>query len=86
MKDIDYKLKLTMDINAMESLLSRVSFVGLTGNVSFDKDGDRQSALYDIVNFQQVQEGHTKRLEQVVVGKWKENGPHAKRLHFSQNI
>ncbi|XP_020604818.1 extracellular calcium-sensing receptor-like [Orbicella faveolata] len=85
-KDIDYKLKRTMDINVKKGLLSRVSFVGLTGNVSFDKDGDRQSVLYDIVNFQQVEEGHTKRLEQVVVGKWKENEPHAKRLHFSQEI
>ena len=85
-KDIDCELKLTMDINAMKSLLSRVSFVGLTGNVSFDKDGDRQSVLYDIVNFQQVVVGHTKRLEEVVVGKWKENEPRAKRLHFSQNI
>ena len=85
-KDIDCELKLTMDINVMKSLLSRVSFVGLTGNVSFDKDGDRQSVFYDIVNFQQVDEGDTKRLEEVVVGKWKENEPHAKRLHFSQNI
>ena len=85
-KDIDYKMKLTMDINVMKSLLSRVSFVGLTGNVSFDKDGDRQSVMYDIVNFQQVEESHTKRLEQVVVGKWKENEPHVKRLHIGQNI
>ena len=85
-KDIDYKLKPTMDIKVMKSLLSRVNFVGLTGNVSFDKDGDRQSVLYDIVNFQQVKEGHTKRLEQVVVGKWKENESQAKRLHLSQNI
>jgi len=85
-EDVGYKLKLTMDINVMKSLLSRVSFAGLTGNISFDKDGDRRSVLYDIVNFQQVEEGHTKRLEQVVVGKWKENEPHAKRLHISQNI
>ena len=87
-KDIDYKLKPTMDINVMKSLLSRVSFVGLTGNVSFDKDGDivvKQMA-YDIVNFQQVEEGHTKRLRQVLVGKWKENELHAERLHFSQHI
>jgi len=85
-KDIDYKLKLTMDINVMKSLLSRVSFAGLTGNVSFDKDGDRQSVLYDIVNFQQVEEGHTKRLEQILVGNWKDNEHHAKRLHFVQEI
>ena len=87
-KGIDYKLKPTMDINVMKSVLSRVSFVGLTGNVSFDKDGDivvKQMA-YDIVNFQQVEEGHTKRLRQVVVGKWKENELHVKRLHFSQYI
>ena len=85
-KDINYKLKLTKDINVMENLLSRVSFSGLTGNVSFDKDGDRQSVFYDIVNFQQVEEGHTKRLEQVLVGNWKDNKHHAKRLHFFQEI
>ena len=85
-KDIDHKLKLTKDINVMKSLLSRVSFAGLTGNVSFDKDGDRQSVLYDIVNFQQLEEGHSKRLEQVLVGNWKENEHHAKRLHFFQDI
>ena len=84
--DTEYKLKLTMDINMMKSLLSRVSFAGLTGNVSFDKYGDRRSVLYDIVNFQQVEENHTMRLEQVVVGNWKENESHAKRLHLSQNI
>ena len=85
-KTIEHKIRLTMDINVMKSHLSRVSFAGLTGNVSFDKDGDRQSVLYDIVNFQQVEEGHTKRLEQVVIGKWKEGENHAKRLHFFQEI
>ena len=86
--DVDYKLKSTMDINVMESRLSRVSFVGLTGNVSFDKNGDIVviEMVYDIVNFQQVVEGHTKRLREVLIGKWKENEPHAKRLHFSQTI
>ena len=82
----DYKLEVSTDINVMKGLLSKVSFVGLTGNVSFNKDGDRQSVLYDIVNFQQVEEGHTKRLEQVVIGKWKESENHAKRLHFFQTI
>ena len=87
-KDIDYKLKPTMDINVMKSLFSRVAFVGLTGNVSFDEDGDvvvKQMA-YDIVNFQQVVEGDTKGLRQVLVGKWKEDEHHAKRLHFFQYI
>ena len=87
-KHVDYKLTPTMDINVMKSLLSKVSFDGLTGNVSFDKDGDIVviSMVYDIVNFQQVEEGHTKRLRQVLVGKWKENEPHAKRLDFFQKI
>ena len=87
-KDIDYKLKSTMDIDVMKSRLSRVSFAGLTGNVSFDKDGDTvvKKMAYDIVNFQQVVEGHTKRTRQVLVGQWIENEPHAKRLHFSHNI
>jgi len=85
-KNNEHKIRLTMDIDVMRSLLSRVSFAGLTGNVSFDEDGDRESVLYDIVNFQQVEEGHTNRLEQVVVGKWKENESHAKRLLLSQEI
>ena len=87
-KDIHYKLKRTMDINVMKSLLSKVSFAGLTGNVSFHKDGDAvvKKVAYDIVNLQQVVEGHIKRLRQVLVGKWKENEPHAKRLHFFQKI
>ena len=87
-KHVDYKLKPTMDINVMKRLLSKVSFVGLTGNVSFDKDGDVVviKMVYDIVNFQQVKEGHTDHLKQVLVGKWKENEPHAKRLDFFQKI
>ena len=85
-KDIDSELKLTMDINVMKNLLSRVSFFGLTGNVSFDKEGDRRSALFDIVNFHQVEEGRSKGPTEILVGKWKANEHHAKRLHFSQNI
>ena len=38
-------------LNEMQSLLFRVNFTGLTGNIFFDKFGDRQSAYYDIVNF-----------------------------------
>ena len=85
-KNNENKIRLTMDIDVMKSLLSRVSFAGLTGNVSFDEDGDRESVLYDIVNFQQVEEGHNTRLEQILVGKWKENESHEKRLHLSQEI
>ena len=85
-KSIKDTSRLAMDINLMKSSFSRVSFIGLTGNISFDKDGDRRSVLFDIVNFQQVEEGLSKRLTQILVGTWKENEHHAKRLHFSQKI
>ena len=87
-KDIDNKLKLTKDINVMKSRLARVSLAGLTGNISFDKDGDTvvEKMAYDIVNLQQVVEGQTRRLRQVLVGNWKANEHHAKRLHFFQDI
>ena len=85
-KNIEDKLRLIMDIDLMKSLFSRVSFLGLTGNVSFDKDGGRRSVLFDIVNFQQMEEGRSKRLTQIMVGTWKANELRAKRLHFSQKI
>ncbi len=53
--DKDYKRKLNMDIKVMQSLLSRVKFVGLTGKISFDKLDDRPSAFYDILTLQQVE-------------------------------
>ena len=59
-----------LNLDNMKTLLSRVNFVGLTGEIFFDEFGDRQSAVYDIVNFQQVQEADVKRLTQVIVGKW----------------
>ena len=52
----DGNKKLDLKTNEMQKLLSRVNFTGLTGNIFFDEFGDRQSALYDIVNFQQVTE------------------------------
>ncbi len=84
--DKDYKPKLNMDMNVMQSLLSRVTFAGLTGNISFDKLGDRGSAFYDILTLQQVEDVNTKRLKEVVVGKWEENDQQDKRLHIFENI
>ncbi len=84
--DKDYKQKLNMDMNVMQSLLSRVKFVGLTGNISFDKLGDRGSAVYDILTFQQVESANTKRLKEVVVAKWEENDQQDKRLHIFEEI
>ena len=68
----------------MQSLLSRVNFVGLTGNISFDKLGDRELALYDILTLQQ--DTNSKRMKEVLVGKWEENDKHDQRLHFFENI
>lgn len=59
-----------VNVDHMKVFLSKVNFVGLTGEIIFDGFGDRRSAVYDIVNFQQVQEAEDKRLNQVIVGKW----------------
>ena len=80
--DNDGQGKLYLKLNDMQSLLSRVNFTGLTGNIFFDKFGDRQSAYYDIVNFQQVEETHAKGLKQVIVGYWEAS----ERLHLDENI
>ena len=66
----DGQKKPYLKLNDMQSLLSRVNFTGLTGNIYFDKFGDRQSAHYDIVNFQQVEETDATELKQVIVGYW----------------
>ena len=77
--DIDYQRGI--DINA---ILSRVNFVGLTGNITFNKIGDRRSALYDILTLQQ--DASTKQLKDVVLGKWEQNDQRDKRLHFFDEI
>lgn len=59
-----------VNLDNMKMLLSKVNFVGLTGEINFDRFGDRRSAIYDIVNFQQIQEAEVKRLNQVIVAKW----------------
>ena len=63
--DNDVQRKPYLKLNNMQRLLSRVHFTGLTGNISFDKFGDRHSASYDIVNFQQVEETDGTGLKQV---------------------
>ena len=85
MTDRNYQRKLNIDVNVLQSLLSRVNFVGLTGNISFGTFGDRRSALYDILNLQ-VEDANTQQLKEVVVGKWDENDEHDKRLHIFENI
>ena len=67
---IDGQRKPYLNLNEMQSLLSRVNFTGLTGNIFFDEFGDRQSAYYDIVNFQQETENDAMRLKRVIVGSW----------------
>lgn len=70
-QNINSRQKLAhVNVDNMKTLLSKVNFVGLTGEIIFDGFGDRRSAVYDIVNFQQVQEAGAKRLNQVIVGKW----------------
>lgn len=82
----DYLMKLESDVNVMQRLLSRVNFVGLTGNITFNELSGRGSAFYDIANVQQVQEGNTTRLREVVVGKWEESAEQDKRLSFFGKI
>lgn len=70
-QNINSRKKLAdINVDNMKAPLSKVNFVGLTGEINFDGFGDRRSAVYDIVNFQQVQEAEAKRLNQVIVGKW----------------
>ena len=67
----------------MRRLLSRIHFVGLSGNVTFDEVGDRESAVYDIVKFQQVQGADGElQLKQTIVGKWEANGQSSKRIRL----
>ena len=66
----------------IQSSLSKVNFMGLTGQILYDEFGDRQSAFYDVVNFQQVQEADAKGLKQVIVGKWDST----ERLQLDDNI
>ena len=60
--DNDGQRKPYLNLNDMQSSLSRVNFTGLTGNIFFDEFGDRQSASYDIINYQQE--------TRVKVGRW----------------
>ncbi|KAL9964461.1 hypothetical protein ACROYT_G028107 [Oculina patagonica] len=84
--DRDYQRELNMDMNAMQDLLSRVKFAGITGNISFDKLGDRGSAFYDILTLQQVEDAKPKRLEKVVIGKWEKNEQHDEQLNIFEKI
>ncbi|KAJ7370630.1 hypothetical protein OS493_031045, partial [Desmophyllum pertusum] len=81
MTDNHCRPKANINLCDMQRLISRVNFLGLTGNVTFNEFGDRGSAIYDIVNFRQGQEADGKRLKQFVVGTWKANG-NSTRLLF----
>lgn len=75
------------DMIDLQKFFSRVNFAGLTGNITFDYFGDRESASYDIVNFQKGQKAGEKRLKRVVVGKWEDSKPNdTNRLHFFKDI
>ena len=79
--------KLNIDRLDMRRLLSRINFIGLSGNVTFDEVGERGSAVYDIVKFQQVRgtDGGL-QLKQTIVGKWEASGQSSKRLHFNDGM
>ncbi|KAJ7370629.1 hypothetical protein OS493_031044, partial [Desmophyllum pertusum] len=81
MTDNHCRTKTNINLCDMQRLISRVNFVGLTGNVTFNKFGDRGSAIYDIVNFRLGQEADGKRLKHFVVGTWEANG-NSTRLRF----
>ena len=88
-QNINSRQKLAdVNVDNMKTLLSKVNFVGLTGEIIFDGLGDRRSAVYDIVNFQQGKEDDAKRLNQVIVGKWDSKDGlhlHGKILWNNQN-
>ena len=74
-------------LSDMQQFLSRIFFKGLSGNVTFDEFGDRGSAVYDILNFQQVEGTDGKlRLLQTIVGKWEANGQNNRRMHFNDKM
>jgi len=54
----------------VQRFFPKVNFNGLTGKITFDQHGDPAATVFHIVNFQQEQKSHVKRLKQVVVGKW----------------
>ena len=66
----------------MQKLLSTVNFTGITGKIVFDEFGERRSAIYDIINFQQDEETEAIRLKRIIVGKWDE----IQRLQLDDNI
>ena len=75
--------KQSIDLLDMRRLLSRINFIGLSGNVTFDEVGDRGSAVYDIVKIQQMKDADGKlQLKQTIVGKWEANKQKSKRIRF----
>ncbi|XP_020605520.1 extracellular calcium-sensing receptor-like [Orbicella faveolata] len=86
MTDDHCQQELSIDLLDMRRLLSKINFIGLSGNVTFDEFGDRESAVYDIVKFQQVQDTDGKlQLKQTIVGKWEANGQSSKRMrHYNK--
>ncbi|XP_078383324.1 extracellular calcium-sensing receptor-like [Oculina patagonica] len=82
----EYK-NITDNFCDVQKLMSKVRFVGLTGNVAFDDLGDTNSAVYEIIKFQQVHGTDGKRqLKQAIVGKWETNGQNINGLRFYGKI
>ena len=70
----------------VQRFFPKVNFNGLTGKITFDQHGDPAATVFHIVNFQQVQKSHVKRLKQVVVGKWDADEQNKKRLSFQEKV
>ena len=70
----------------VQKFFPKVSFNGLTGKIAFDEHGDPGATVFDIINFQRVQESSLKQLKQVVVGKWEVDEQNVRRLSFQNKI
>ena len=70
----------------VQKFFPKVNFNGLTGKITFDEHGDPPASVFDIVNFQQVQESGVKQLKQVIIGKWEADEQNDRRLSFQKKV
>lgn len=70
----------------VQRFFPKVNFNGLTGKIAFDEHGDPGATVFDIINFQRVQESSLKQLKQVVVGKWEVDKQNVSRLSFQKKV
>ena len=70
----------------VQRFFPKVNFNGLTGKIAFDEHGDPGATVFDIINFQRVQESSLQQLRQVVVGKWEVGEQNVSRLSFQKEV